>query len=557
MAASTWAIPALVALCSGALYVRYANPAVGGGNTGEFQVMAPLLGIAHPPSYPLFLLLAKVAALLPFGGDVAWRINVLNALLAALAIFGVGLLARGLARPQVATLVAVLAGTLVAAMPRLWTLAVEAEVFSLHLALVVAFWLCIVTWQRTARDRWLLAASLCAGLGLANHRTFLFFIAGGALTVLLRRPAVLLRMRLIAACAALAVAGLAPYVYVLRGLVWPVAYFSPTDVHRLTRGEAWYVLQGNAEGETGGGRIVLSFLADHNAVHIRTLWLWRNLVGQFGIWGTALTVLGIAGVLLLLWRQPGWTLGALIGGLGAALFAMAYGKYPDGDRYLLPLETVLALGAATVLAEALGALDRLLQAVRALRPVVRPAGVLFGAGFAAYALFSFGVLAGQTQFTRGGYVYFTLFNLDAVQPDAVVCTWWASAWGWWYAQYVDGHRMDVALVPKGPDDCVRDVVPDQFGRRSVYIPALTDKVKASDYVFFPSRNLWVAVARRTPLADGDLLKGPDDKVYFYTQGQRRWVATMDAFNRHDFSWDRVQLVGDYTLKDIPEGPPLE
>src|SRR5919202_3322 len=164
LAACTWAIPALVALAAGTLYVRYANPAVGGGNTGEFQVMAPLLGIAHPPSYPLYLLLAKAAALLPLGGDVAWRINVLTATLAALAVLGAGLLARTLAPAPVAPLVAAVAATAVAAMPRLWTLAVEAEVFSLHLLLVVAFWLCLSRWLRTSQARWLLATSFCAGL---------------------------------------------------------------------------------------------------------------------------------------------------------------------------------------------------------------------------------------------------------------------------------------------------------------------------------------------------------------------------------------------------------
>src|SRR5689334_18746156 len=62
------AVPLLIGILAAALYVRLANPAVGGGNSGEFQVMAYLLGIAHPPSYPLYLLLAKGASLLPLPG---------------------------------------------------------------------------------------------------------------------------------------------------------------------------------------------------------------------------------------------------------------------------------------------------------------------------------------------------------------------------------------------------------------------------------------------------------------------------------------------------------
>ena len=47
------AVPLLIGVLAAALYVRLANPAVGGGNSGEFQVMAYLLGIAHPQLPPL------------------------------------------------------------------------------------------------------------------------------------------------------------------------------------------------------------------------------------------------------------------------------------------------------------------------------------------------------------------------------------------------------------------------------------------------------------------------------------------------------------------------
>src|SRR5688572_24148136 len=178
-----WPVPGLIALLAGALYVREANPSVGGGNSGEFQVMAYLLGIAHPPSYPLYLLLAKGASLLPLPGDVAWRINLLTALLAAVAVFLAGLLPLSVVRTQVRwpatptsrALAAGVVAAAVATMPRLWSLAVEAEVFSLHLALVIAFWLALLQWQTASdslgeegaldlqrADRWLLAAALLA-----------------------------------------------------------------------------------------------------------------------------------------------------------------------------------------------------------------------------------------------------------------------------------------------------------------------------------------------------------------------------------------------------------
>ncbi|HEV2126026.1 MAG TPA: DUF2723 domain-containing protein [Chloroflexota bacterium] len=557
-----WSLPALVALVITALYVREANPAVGGGNSGEFQVMAHLLGIAHPPSYPLYLLLAKAATLLPLPGDIAWRINVLTALQAGSAVFLMAALpfALKLPVPRAAVLFAsVLGAVSLGAMPRLWTLAVEAEVFALHLLLVLAFWLCLLRWRsglaeaRPTAARWLASASLIVGLGLANHRTFLFIAAAGALFVLLTRPRTLREGRFVALCLALVAAGLLPYLYVIRGWFVPVPFFSPGEVHRLTRSDIWYVLQGNATGETGGGDVIRQLFADRSLLLGRTHWLWRQLAGQFGLAGPVLAAAGIAGLLVLVRRRPLWTATALAGALAAAVFAMSYAKYPDADRYLLPLEALLALGLSTSFAGSASWLARHCAGRARLARILGSAGGLI---LGCYWALSLGFLAGSTNFTRGGYVHHTLHNLQGVERNALVCSWWASAWGWWYAQYVDGHRPDVALVPKGPDDCLRDVVPAALGRRPVYLPAMTETTRRSDVAFFPSRDLWIAVGRRGALNSGALLKGPDERIFYYDGAQRHWIPSLDVFASRGFSWDAVQLTPDYVLRDIPEGAPL-
>ncbi|MDQ3699554.1 MAG: DUF2723 domain-containing protein [Chloroflexota bacterium] len=578
-------VPLLIGALAAALYVRAANPAVGGGNSGEFQVMAHLMGIAHPPSYPLYLLLAKGASLVPLPGDVAWRINVLTALLGGLAVALSGSLALHLTTPAPATrsgtsprgarrelpaaplLAAAITAVATAAMPRLWSLAVEAEVFTLHLALVLAFWIAIIRWQRaiggTRSSWWLAGAGLLAGLGLANHRTFLFVIAGGVLTVLLSRPwrpqrqdhpHGQLSLRLILATGALALAGLSPYLYVVRGLVLPVPYFDPGDVRRLTRQEVWYVLQGNASQETGGGTIVRQLLLDPPLLLDRSRWASRHVSAQFGPAGSIVAVAGAAGLALLLRRRPAWTTGALAGAAGAALFGMAYGKYPDADRYLLPLHVLLALGLGVVTTSGVSAVQR---ATRTHRTAQSWIGASAGLALAAYWAIPLSVLSNSTGFTRGGYVHHTVHNLNGVAPNSVVCSWWASSWGWWYAQFVDSHRPDVHLVPKGPDECARDVLPREFGRRPVYLPALTDTVRRTPYVFFPSRDLWLAVAQRPPLVDGALLKGPDDRIYLYHDGRRHWVPSLSVFTARGFTWEQVRLTADYELRDIPEGPILE
>ena len=59
-----------------------------GGDPGDFQIAAVVLGVPHPPGYPLWVLLAHgFDALIPVR-DAAWRINLTSPIYAALAVGG-------------------------------------------------------------------------------------------------------------------------------------------------------------------------------------------------------------------------------------------------------------------------------------------------------------------------------------------------------------------------------------------------------------------------------------------------------------------------------------
>ena len=66
------------------LYTVTLAPTVTLVDSGELIVAAQGLGVAHPPGFPLWVMLAHLASLLPFG-NVAVRINFSSALFAALA----------------------------------------------------------------------------------------------------------------------------------------------------------------------------------------------------------------------------------------------------------------------------------------------------------------------------------------------------------------------------------------------------------------------------------------------------------------------------------------
>ena len=69
-----------------ALYFATLSRHVGAADTFEFQVVMPQWGIAHPTGYPLFVTLGKLFSLLPLG-SMAFRLNVLSALIGTLAVW--------------------------------------------------------------------------------------------------------------------------------------------------------------------------------------------------------------------------------------------------------------------------------------------------------------------------------------------------------------------------------------------------------------------------------------------------------------------------------------
>ena len=75
---------AAVFLAALVVYVWTLAPTVTLVDSGELIVVAQGLGVAHPPGFPLWVMLAHLASLLPFG-NVAVRINFSSALFAALA----------------------------------------------------------------------------------------------------------------------------------------------------------------------------------------------------------------------------------------------------------------------------------------------------------------------------------------------------------------------------------------------------------------------------------------------------------------------------------------
>lgn len=166
------------------MYVRTLAPGLLLGDSGEFQVLASTLGIAHNTGYPIYLLIGKLLTWLPFQ-TVAYKVNLLSALAGAATLAEVYLLGRLLTGRRLLSL----AGPLILGINAIfWWQAVIAEVYTPGAAFTGGVLLLVVLWGKTSQIRYLFAAGIVGGLSLGVH-TLVALAAPAVLLYLVLRKA--------------------------------------------------------------------------------------------------------------------------------------------------------------------------------------------------------------------------------------------------------------------------------------------------------------------------------------------------------------------------------
>ncbi|XP_071413372.1 protein O-mannosyl-transferase TMEM260 isoform X3 [Pithys albifrons albifrons] len=198
-----------------ALYTATLPPALPGGDAGELITAAYELGVAHPPGYPLFTLLAKLAMGLLPGGSPACRVNLLCGFLGAAAA---SLLFYTVFRLSGSYAGGILAAGVFSFSRLTWQWSITAEVFSLNNLFVGLLMALTAHFEEasTAKERSKISklGAFCCGLSLCNQHTIVLYIACVVPWVLARlfrkkelSPGHLLKLGL---CF---LAGLLPYLY--------------------------------------------------------------------------------------------------------------------------------------------------------------------------------------------------------------------------------------------------------------------------------------------------------------------------------------------------------
>lgn len=159
--AAGWLAAIAAALYSLYNYYPTVQPGVGPFlDSVEFQTTIATFGISHPPGHPLYILLGKLFSAIPFasiglygahGDNLAWRLNLMNAVIAALTVM---LVVRLVYRLTGNSGVGLLSGLLLGGAVRFWFQATYSELYILFNLLMVMTFLLLVTWQQTRHRRY-------------------------------------------------------------------------------------------------------------------------------------------------------------------------------------------------------------------------------------------------------------------------------------------------------------------------------------------------------------------------------------------------------------------
>jgi hypothetical protein len=234
----------------GVTFLTYAStvpPAQVFGDPSEYTFIPWMLGIAHPPGYAFYTLLAALWQRLVPIGSVAFRTHLLASAAGALSATLVYLIVLRLIRPtannqqptttiphfalRIHHLPALFAGFSLAAAADIWQHSLHANAHIITLLLATSSVFLLIQWWSSGKDRWLYLFALIAGFSPPHHLLSVFAFPAYAIFIVIVQPRLFLQPRKILALIGCFALGLSVFLYYpLRS---PSAPFGPTDITSL------------------------------------------------------------------------------------------------------------------------------------------------------------------------------------------------------------------------------------------------------------------------------------------------------------------------------------
>lgn len=439
-----------------ALYLVSLSRDVLPADSGEFQLVAALLGVAHPPGYPLYTLAGHLFIRLVPIGTPAWRLNLMSVPMAVVTLLWTARATRLWARHLGASPLLARAGGVAAALTlgsatTFWAQATTANIRmpTLFFAALALYALARLATAGTLgngtpgngklvnRDRSLLLLALALGLGIGHHPSLAFVGIFFILYLLGLDPRLPLQpCRWWRPALVFLAALLVPLAYLpIRGAM--DAPLAPPDLDTL-QGFLWHVLAKGFAGDMFAFANLRDF--SHRLALLLTL-----LTFQFHGLLLALALLGLLTVL----RRDRYLFLLLAGSLILHTYVTLTYRAPQTVEYLMPTYLPIALAVGLLPAgwgnheDTKTSNDKIPSCLRAFVVKTHPllTALALWAGFLNLQAHTGAVELATDTSTRQTVQPL----LEAAPPGAVILADWHWATPLWYLQQVEGRRPDVTV----------------------------------------------------------------------------------------------------------------
>ncbi len=424
-----------------ALYIFTLSLDILPADSGEYQVVVPLLGVAHPPGFSLYTLLGKLFITLIRVGTYAYRLNLFSAFISSLTLIlvnrAVYRLAHSSHAPHSSLFASRLPGLLAAftlgVSTTFWSQATTTNIRSLMALLTALAVYALVEYRLNPTVNRLAFFAFTLSLAVVHHLSIAFIAIVLVFAAILFAPS---PRHLVTpkTLLQLSVSALTPLIILLylpiRGAAH--AFLAPPGLDTLS-GFFQHVL-----GLGFGGDFF--YFANFAAIPDRLAILLNIFLFQFN---AATLILLTLGLILSFFRD--WKLAlALTLAFAVHCFVAITYRAPQTVEYLLPAYVILVIMAAGGL-----------PLVAGNSPIARRlSSIVFHCSLFIAALFVFLrnlpaylYLAHDTS-TRD----YAESALTLAPPNAVILSSWHYATAMWYLQQIEGKRLDVDvqyIFPQG------------------------------------------------------------------------------------------------------------
>ncbi|MFH1312554.1 MAG: tetratricopeptide repeat protein [Candidatus Eisenbacteria bacterium] len=218
-------LAALISVVSLAFYLATLPRSVLPGDSGELIAASRTLSIAHPPGYPMYVMIGKLFSSLFVWGSVAYRYNLLSAVAVSATLAIVYLILTEL---RVGKLIALAVTLGLATLQSFWLQATTAEVYAFN-ALFTAILLHSALLGRRYGERSFLLIAFVAGLSLSHHLSLAYPVIA-AVVILTAGVKVIPRVKTLVLSALLLIIGLTAWLYIpVRASLGPPLTWGSTD----------------------------------------------------------------------------------------------------------------------------------------------------------------------------------------------------------------------------------------------------------------------------------------------------------------------------------------